>query len=120
MATDNELLPKLSGKWIRISISPNPIKQEVFNVGVGFIEDGSEQFCLKTLDTRDKLEYLLGEKPASSIMFDIDLFKKAVEDHGLNTEFFPSGFIVSEPLRAKADDIDDLLETLYRDTVTLG
>lgn len=110
--------PCLQGTWRNIRLIPDPGTGEILNVGVMFCDETGANH-VRLLANFERLECLYGDRlDLEHLRF---LFHVAQADWAKGSvPCSPSPqLVLSEPKYASGDSVDEILEDLYGDTVTL-
>nr|BDD47004.1 hypothetical protein 12 [Piscirickettsiaceae bacterium] len=107
----------VSGHWQRIFIEPNPITGERYNVGVLFNNNGNTSF--KLIEDTNRLKCLFNQQAVHNTMFALKHIRAILEQQN-NTKVLPDIFMLSEPMPAAGESVDEILNELFFDIVPLG
>lgn len=108
--------PAWRGEWFKISLMPDLAAGEVFNVGVAFRSTSGELHA-KWLDDFSRLRCLYGDDIEEETRFLLALAANAAE----NGKDRPSPNIrYSDPQYATGESIEEILDSLFSMTVSLG
>lgn len=106
--------PKIEGTWQRISIEPNPITGERYNIGVLFTCQG--QRYTQLIQDPYRLKCLFDQQTVNNILFSVKHIAELVNHQTLT----PDEFLLSDPMPASGGSVDEIIQRLYGQAVTLG
>ncbi len=113
----NEKPSTISGEWFAVRFMPDRVTGEIFNLGVAFIDDFSD--ChYRLLPNAKAFDCLFGSLGVANIQFMLNVVDEMLSKN--HYDIPPSPHIIySERRTARGENINEILDDLYRSMVSL-
>ncbi|MCC5809890.1 MAG: hypothetical protein JJU06_05905 [Ectothiorhodospiraceae bacterium] len=107
----------VSGKWCTVSVMPDPLTGERFNVGVVF-QDSKRKLHWKLLDSTAAFRCLYGEDGESNLRYLVSAIQEHLQHHG-SFRSPSSQILFGQRAYAAGDDAESILDELYQTMVSI-
>lgn len=117
-ATSSEKKPLFTGKWCSILIKPYPHADDVFCVGVIFMQARKSKPCIKLLDNFEAFSCLYGAGAEDQFRWLLSLISAAIQKNGVDANLAPHAKL-TDWRSAQGADIDVLVNRLFNQSVMM-
>lgn len=115
-AIDAQRSAKVNAVWRKVSIKPNPITGEKYNIGILLEHQG--KVYSKFISGRGRLNCLFDDAAIENVMFSIRYIKELIALPKWQETKHP--YLISEPRTAQGESVEEILEDIFLETVPLG
>jgi hypothetical protein len=110
--------PKVSGHWFNIRYCPDFAGGELFNIGVGYVDDARNRVHARLIENLEAFRVVFGESFEQEVRFVLDVVKSALLKHDLAPPL--RSVVFSDRRFAAGNSEQELLDRLFETTVSFN